>query len=123
MRVENQVGGARRRRGIVLVGRSIRSHLHQMLVAVVAVDVCMDFSGRQARRTHRHQQQQAGQLPKGALEPEAHATLESSTRHSSRMPEKREPLKRGNDPNIGAQQASVRSGENGQRDCAVRAER
>ncbi len=82
MRVENQVGGARRRRGIFLVRRSIRSHLHQMIVAVavavVAVHVGMDLPGRQARRNHRHQQQQAGQLPNGALDPEAHATLESS---------------------------------------------
>ncbi|MBA3487087.1 MAG: hypothetical protein H0T88_07860 [Lysobacter sp.] len=49
-----------------------------MIVAVIVVCMRMNLPGRQARRNHRHEQQQTGQLPNGALDPEAHATLESS---------------------------------------------
>ncbi|MDQ3510963.1 MAG: transposase [Pseudomonadota bacterium] len=48
----------------------------------------MDFCGRHARRNHcHHQQQQAGQLPDGALDPQAHATTEGFERHLASMPQ------------------------------------
>lgn len=76
MRVENRVGGGRRSRHFIVVGRPIGRHLRNVFVAVVAIGVRMDLSGRHARRNHRHQQQHGDQLPKRALDPEAHAALE-----------------------------------------------
>lgn len=78
MRVEHRVGGDRRSRRIIVVGRSIGHHLRNVFVAVVAIGVRMDLSGRHARRNHRHQQQHGDQLPKRALDPEAYAALEGS---------------------------------------------
>ena len=76
MRVENRVGGDRRSRHFIVVGRPIGRHLRNVFVAVVVIGVRMDLSGRHARRNHRHQQHQGGQLPDRALDPQAHAALE-----------------------------------------------
>ena len=92
MGVENRVGGDPRSRQLIVVGRPIGRHLRDVIVAVVAIGVRMDLSGRHGRRNHRHQQQQASQLPDRALDPEAHAALEDSQGHVSIMPEKAPPL-------------------------------
>lgn len=86
MRVENRADGVRRSWLIVMVRRSIRSQLHGMIVAWVAIYVRMDLAARQTRRDHRYEQQHTGQLPDGALDPEAHAALKVSKRHASMMP-------------------------------------
>ena len=78
MRVENRVGGDRRSRQIIVVGCPIGLHLRNVIVVVVAIGVRMDLSGRHARPNHHHEQQQGGQLPDRALDPEAHAALEDS---------------------------------------------
>lgn len=78
MLVENRAGGIRLRRLIVMVRRSRGRHLRGMIVAMASIGVRMHLAGRYAGRNHRHQQQQAGQQPDGALDPEAHAALEDS---------------------------------------------
>ena len=76
MRVENRVGRDRGSRQIIVFGRPIGGHLREVIVAGVAIGVRVNLSGRHARRNHRHKQQQGGQLPDRALDPEAHAALE-----------------------------------------------
>lgn len=78
MLVEHHAGWIRLRRMIVMVRRSRGRHLRVMIVAMVSNGVRMHLAGRYAGRNHRHQQQQAGQQPDGALDPEAHAALEDS---------------------------------------------
>ncbi len=64
-----------------------------MVVVVVAAGMRMDIPGRQARRNHRYQQQQARQPPEGAVDPEADAALEGLERHAPRMPQMKSGLK------------------------------
>jgi len=76
MLMENHAGWIRLRHLIFLVRRSSGSHLRGMIVAMVSIGVRMHLAGRYAGRNHRYQQQQPGQQPDGALDPEAHAALE-----------------------------------------------
>ena len=78
MLVQNHAGRVRRSRVLVLVRPPIGSHLRVMIVAMFSIGVRMDLARRHARRNQRHQQQQTGQQPDGALDPESYAALEDS---------------------------------------------
>lgn len=71
----------RRRRTLTLLRRAFPSHLHRMIVIMIAVGVRVNRCGWHARRKHRNQQQQPGQLPDGALDQEVYAMAEYSKRH------------------------------------------
>lgn len=55
-------------------------------MVVVTAGMRMDVPGRQTCRDHRYQQKQAGQLPDGAVDPEAQTAMEGTEGHRLRMP-------------------------------------
>lgn len=57
-----------------------------MVMVVVTAGMRMDVPGRQTCRDHRYQQKQAGQLPDGAVDPEAQTAMEGTEGHRLRMP-------------------------------------
>lgn len=66
---------------MTLLRRVFPSHLRRMIVIMIAVGVRVNRSGWHAGRKHRNQQQQPGQLPDGALDPEVYAMAEYSKCH------------------------------------------
>ena len=88
MRVDNRVVGDRWSRQIDVISWPNRGHLRAMIVAMVAIGMRMDLSGHHASRNHGYQQQQAGQRPNWALDPDRCSVLEGSKRHEWMMPER-----------------------------------